>query len=172
MEALVQIVSHIPVWVTLVLLYGIFMGVRALFPRNVSLVAVTIVPLIFLALSLSSLASAIHQVPVSAAVWVGGIAIGILGGLTLFAARILDANAGAGRLRIAGSPVTLVLFVLIFATKFYYNMHLAMDPSAAHSVGFVSAVLGLSGMSTGIMIGRVGKLLAGRFGRGSYASAS
>lgn len=171
MVALIQIASHIPAWVGAVLIYGIVMGIRSMFARNVSLAAMSVVPLLFLGLSLTSLLGAIHSVVLSAPVWAGGIVVGLLLGLTVFSARILEAKTGAGRLRIAGSPITLILFVLIFVTKFYYNMHIAMDPVAAQDVAFVSVVLGLSGMSTGIVFGRVAKLFAGYFGRGTYAAA-
>lgn len=171
MEALVQIVSHIPLWVLAVLLYGIIMGVRAMFARNISLVAVSVIPLLFLGLSLTSLAGAVRSVPVSAAVWAAGLVIGVLFGATIFSARILDANAGPGKLRIAGSPMTLILFVLIFTMKFYYNMHIAMDPSAESDAAFVCFVLALSGAGTGIMIGRVSKLFARYVRRDEYAQA-
>lgn len=171
MEALIQIGSHIPTWVLAVLLYGIVMGVRAMFVRRVSLVAVSVLPLIFLGLSLTSLVGAVQAVPVGALAWALGMAAGIFSGLTVFSAKIIDSNAGAGRLTIAGSPVSLILFVLVFATKFYYNMHIAVDPHAVSDTMFVSTVLVLSGAGTGIMIGRVSKLFAGYFGRGALASA-
>ncbi|HUX14000.1 MAG TPA: DUF6622 family protein [Spirochaetia bacterium] len=167
----VQILSHVPTWVVAVLLYGVAMGIRAMFARNVSLVAVSIVPLVFLGLSLTSLVASIRAVPVSAPVWAVGLSAGIIAGATIFSARILDSDAGVGRLRIAGSPITLVLFVLIFATKFYYNFHIAIDPSAASNIGFVSTTLALSGISTGIMVGRVWKLFAGYFGRNALNAA-
>ncbi len=171
MEALVQILSHIPAWVDAVLLYGILMSVRAMFARNISLIAVSVMPLLFLGLSITSLVSAIRSVPVSAPVWAAGVAAGIIFGMTIFSARILDSSIGGGRLRIAGSPVTLILFILIFATKFYYNMHIAMDPAAAGNTGFVCTALALSGASTGIMFGRVSKLFAGYLRRDDYAQA-
>jgi len=171
MEALIQIFSQIPTWVVAVLLYGIVMGVRAMFVRRVSLVAISVPALVFLGLSLTSLVAAVHAVPVGAFFWALGIAAGILAGMTIFSAKIVDADAGGGRMTIAGSPVSLILFVLIFATKFYYNMHIAMQPHAASDPVFVSTVLALSGAGTGIMIGRVSKLFAGYFGRGALASA-
>lgn len=101
----------------------------------------------------------------------GGIVVGLLAGMTRFSATILDPKAGRGRLRIAGSPLTVILFVLIFVTNSYYNVRVAMDTSAMQNVALVSAVLALSGLSTGIMFGRVSKLFAGHFGRSTFAAA-
>lgn len=168
---IIQILSHIPTWVLAVLAYGIIMGIRSMFPRSISLVVVAVLPIVFLGLSLTSLVSAIHAVALSAPMWAAGLIVGILAGLTVFSARILDANVGSLRLKIAGSPVTLILFVLIFATKFYYNMHIALDPAAATNAVFVCSVLALSGASTGIMIGRVSRLYAGYFSGRTLASA-
>jgi len=166
-----QIFSQVPLWVVPLLVCGIAMGVRAMFARNISLVAALVLPLIFLALSLTSLASAIKAVPVSAAVWLMGTALGIVAGLTVFAARVIDPEVGSGRLRIDGSPATLIVFILIFATRFYYNFHLATDPSAASNVGFVATALALSGIGTGIVVGRVAKLYVTYFGRKIFSSA-
>ncbi|HUX50284.1 MAG TPA: DUF6622 family protein [Spirochaetia bacterium] len=166
-----QILSHIPLWVVALLVYGIVMGIRAMFARNISLVTASLLPLLFLFLSLTSLISAMRSVPVSAVVWMVGATLGIVAGLTVLAAKVLDRDAGAGRMRIAGSPATLMVFVLIFATKFCYNFQLASDPSAASNVGFVATTLALSGIGTGIAVGRVTKLLVTYFGHSSFSSA-
>ena len=168
---IIQILSHIPSWVLAVLAYGIIMGIRSMFPRNISLVVASVLPLVFLGLSLTSLVSAVHAVALSLPMWAVGLVVGVLAGLTVFSARILDAHAAPGRLRIAGSPVTLILFVLIFATKFYYNMHIALDTAAATNAGFVCSVLALSGVSTGIVIGRVSRLYAAYFSGSAPATA-
>ena len=166
-----QIFSQVPLWVVALLVYGIAMGVRAMFARNISLVTASLLPLLFLFLSLTSLVSAIRTVPMSAVVWMVGAAPGIVAGLTVFAAKVIDPDAGAGRMRIAGSPATLVIFILIFATKFCYNFQLATDPSAASNVGFVATTLALSGIGTGIAVGRVAKLFVAYFGRNGLSSA-
>lgn len=171
MEALVQIAGHTPAWVFAVLVYGLSAGVRAMWERKVSLWAVSIVPLLFLGLSLSPLLGAIRTVTVGAPVWAAALAVGVLAGSTFLSPRILDAMVGGGRVRIAGSPVALVLFIGIFAAKYYYNVRIALHHSAASDPVFVSVILALSGFTTGVMFGRVGRLFTEYFGKRKLAAA-
>jgi hypothetical protein len=52
------------------------------------------------------------------------------------------------------SPTNLVLVILIFVTKYYFGVQVGMDPSLVDDPQFVALDLGISGILTGMFIGR------------------
>jgi len=158
METMVSILSGIPLWVYAVLAYGIFMGIRAMAVRTVSLKMLLLLPLVFLGLSLSSLVPLAVGAPLVAVVWLLCVALGAVLGWFYLTADPLSVERDKGRLVVPGTWVVLVLFLTIFAVKFVFGYQSAVHPEVAALPGFRFVVFGLSGISTGIVVGRTAKL--------------
>ena len=158
MEALMAILSGIPMWVYPVFFYGIYMGVRALAVRTVSLVLMTLLPVVFLGLSLSSLLPLVGGSPLVGLVWLLTLGLGAVLGWFYLTAEPLSVDRAKGRLVVPGSPLVLVLFLTIFTVKFVFGYESAVNPPVAAQPWFLLAVFGLSGVATGVVAGRTAKL--------------
>jgi hypothetical protein len=75
-------------------------------------------------------------------------------GTALVARQTIGADRARSLLHLPGSPGNLVLIVLIFATKYYFGVRIGMDPALVAQPGFVALDLGISGILTGIFLGR------------------
>ena len=160
MEALVQIVTHTPVYVFPALAYGVFAGIRGLRPRSVSIQTMPILPAVFLVLAITSLVTAASVLPTAVFAWVVALAAGIALGASLMAARVLQVDRDRSRVTVGGSATALVLFLAIFALKYMNGVVHARNAGLAAAPAFILAVTVLSGVSTGIMVGRVAKLFS------------
>jgi hypothetical protein len=153
-----EIVSHTPIWVWFVMAYGIWVGVRAFSERKVSLTMASLLPIVFFGLSLSSLIGVAERSPAVGLVWLLAVAAGVVLGWFYLSAEPLEVHRGRGTLLVPGTWAVLVLFVVIFITKFTYGIEQATNPDLASSLVFQVVVFALSGLSTGIVTGRTTRL--------------
>jgi hypothetical protein len=157
MNAFSEIVSHIPVWVWVVMAFGIWSGVRAFNQRKVSLAMATLLPLVFLFLSLSNLAGVVGEAPAIGLLWLLAVAVGFVLGWFFLSAEPLEVYRGKGTLLVPGTWIVLAMFIVIFATRFTYGYEQAAHPEAI-TLMFQVVVFALSGLSTGIVTGRTARL--------------
>jgi hypothetical protein len=155
---LIGIVTGTPVWVWAVLAYGIYMGIRALGRRQVSLWTLGIVPLVFLGISLPQVAAVALTQPLAPVFYGLCAAAGAVVGWFFLTPEPLAVDRSRGTLVISGTWTVLVVFLTVFAVKFTYGTVLVVAPATAAQPGFVSTVFGLSGLATGIVVGRTARL--------------
>ncbi len=152
---IVQILSHTPIWVWLLLAFLISRGVKAMRPREASPSRVLIVPLVFLLWGLSGLIGAEEGLGVKLALFAAGLGVGLLAGRGLAswmpAPRILRE---AGALAMPGSPVVLILICLAFAAKYVGNVALAIDADPAARFEIACAMAATGGLFSGLFWGR------------------
>ena len=170
MNALVQIVGHTPPYVFLALAYGLFAGFRAFRPRPMALYAMPIMPAVFLVLSVGSLIPAASALPTAAVAWIAALGAGIAMGATVLAAEVVAIDRGHGRVTVGGSAMVLVLFVVIFSLKYFNGVVHATNPILAGTPGFILAMTAVSGLGTGIMVGRIARLFSAYFRTGAVAA--
>jgi len=156
--------SQVPGWVWLVLGYGLWVGFKAFGRRKVSLAMAGLLPLVFFALGLSSLVGLVGAAPVLGLVWLLAVAAGAALGWYFLSQEPLEIHRGRGTVVVPGTWTILVLFLVIFTTKFAYGYVSATNPAAAGAPAFLLAVFGLSGLSTGIVTGRTARLYSEYFG--------
>lgn len=156
--------TQVPFWVWLVLAYGLWMGFKAFGARKVSLTMAGLLPLVFLGLSLSSLVGVVAEAPVIGLAWLLAVGAGGALGWYYLSQDPLEVHRGRGTLVVPGTWTILVLFLVIFMTKFAYGYVSATDPAAAQAPAFALVVFGLSGISTGIVTGRTARLYNAYFG--------
>jgi hypothetical protein len=150
MTFVVQMLAHTPPYVFLLLAYLAWQGVKSLRTRRRSVWTMLIVPALFTATGLSLLVlRPSADIPPMAAWLVGLMAFAPLGLVT--GPRILAVDRASGRVTLAGSPVSLVRNLLVFATQYGIAVTLFRHPEARASLAVAGHAV--SGTSVGYFIG-------------------
>lgn len=149
-----QLVSNTPVWVWAILIFLVTRGVAAMKPGETSLAKLAIVPALFTAWGLWSLAHRFDASWEAWGEWLVGIAVGMGLGWLLLRRATLTLNAASGTLWRSADYSLLPLLLVTFAVKYGFEVALSVSPSLNVDAGFRAAYLLLSGGFTGIFIGK------------------
>jgi len=150
METLFKALKGTPWWVYALFVYLVWVGVRAMKPQMVSVNKMFIVPLIFVAWSIYGLIIR-FQGWVDIFFWAIAIIAGFfVGGYLVF--KKFRADRKKLLAYIPGSPVILILVLVIFAVRYFFGYY-----SATHEVGQAMHVAQIivSGSITGMFVGRM-----------------
>jgi hypothetical protein len=154
MDTLWQAIANTPWWVYVILIYLITLGIKATRRTKVPLLKLTIMPVIFTALSVHTLITAFKIDFYSITLWVISILVGCVLGWIQVSRFDLRVDKQHWIIEAPGTWSTLWLILIIFAIKYYFSYALAVDPGLTHNDWFELAMLGLSGLFTGLFIGR------------------
>ncbi len=155
MEAAKQILANTPWWVYVLFLYLIYVGIKASKPGTVSIHKLYIIPIIFTYLSIDTLITAVKINLFSVGTWLIAIIIGVgLGWLQVFRS-VIQVDRPNKLVKLPGTWTTLVIIIIIFACKYYFGYELGVDPLKAEQTGFEFSMLAISGLCTGLFIGRL-----------------
>ena len=157
-----SILSHTPLWVWPLILYGLFVGWNRSRARIVAPQRLFIMPALITGLALYNLVSS----GISASGLLGFACGAVAGALTGMAvARRRPARMLAdGRLALQGDWVPLVLVVAIVVIRYARGVALGLDPALTQVPGFILASALLSGFFAAMMIARtIGVLPPGFF---------
>jgi len=158
MRALAPIIEGTPIWVWALLALLLFLGIRALRPTTAPLWRIAILPTVFLVWGLSGLIAANGLAVQRAAPWLAAIAAGSLIGWMNAGRYPIRADRDHGLVRLPGGPSTLVLALLIFVIKYAFGVMHAMSPAAFADARFWLTELAVSGILTGMFLGRFARL--------------
>ncbi len=87
--------------------------------------------------------------------WSSAIVIGaVLGWLQIFY-RQLRVDREHKLIKVPGSWSTLILIFIIFGTKYYFGYQLSSDPQLVYQTNFEISMLAVSGICTGLFVGRL-----------------
>jgi hypothetical protein len=151
-----QIAIHTPVWVYLILIYLIVVGVKASKTRVVKLQRIFVIPAILAVMSVHSLMTTITLVDyLIVSSWIIAMLIGIL--LGWWQVKRLDIQIDKKRLliQIPGTWSTMYILITIFVTKYYFGYEKATNPILMEQLEFNVSMLAVSGVCTGLFIGRL-----------------
>ena len=146
MRPVVQIVAGTPPWVWALLALLVNLGIRALRPTTGPLWRIAILPTVFLVWGLYGLAASNGLSAQRAVPWLVALAVAAL--------RPIRADRTHGLVHVPGGPFTLVMSLLIFAIKYVFGVLHAMDPVAFADARLWLTELAVSGLLTGMFIGR------------------
>lgn len=155
MSTFTEALRHTPTWVYLVFFYLLFIGIKSLRDRELPFFKIFIVPAIFFYISLSSLLKNFHLESSTILVWIFAIFLGITIGFLQYQKQGVKFLKEKNTFQIPGSYSTLVLFLIIFASKYYFGYGLARDPALLEQKSFEYSMLGVSGVCTGALLGRL-----------------
>lgn len=148
--------SNTPWWVYALFIYLVMIGIKASNTRVISIKKLFIIPVIFTYLSIHTLITSfdIHVLEVS--IWGSAILIGTLfGWAEVFRQhRHIKVDKTKHLIQVPGSWMTLILILVIFASKYYFGYELDQDPELIHQNAFEYSMLIVSGICTGLFIGR------------------
>jgi hypothetical protein len=148
------IVQHTPSWVWVVFVTLIVLGIRQSFARRLRRGRVATLPIVFVALSLVGLVSALRADGGTLLAWAIGVCAAA--GLALQAGAPAAARwlAAERVFEVPGSWVPLVLMLGIFGMRYAVAVLLALHPGLRGDAGF-AALAGLGyGIFSGLFLGR------------------
>lgn len=162
MPGVVDILSHTPLWVWPLILYGLFIGWSRTRDRVVSPSRLLVLPVLVTGLALYNLVAS----GISATALIGfacGAVAGAFAG-TAMARRRPARLLSDGRLALQGDWLPLALIIAIIVVRYAKGIALGVDPALAQETGFVLASAVLSGFLAAMMIARsIGVLPPGVF---------
>lgn len=149
-----QTLIHTPIWVFPLFAYLVWVGIKAMRPRTVTIWRSLIVPAVFIVWGLSRLfSSKDYAWPLVS--WLGAaVALLLVGLLT---ARPIELDHTSGEIKRPGSVVPLIRNVTVFALQYTVAVISAVDPHDATTAAIVGRVI--SGGTTGYFLGRTVALL-------------
>jgi len=142
----------IPIWVFVLFFVMLFIGIKRCYKRRVKSPKLVVLPIIVFILSVRHLREVSHPVMLF---WVIGILIGILLGY-LHVRKKQIAMISDRVIEIPGDWSMLILIMGIFFIEFTINYVKAVNPILSHTLIFSLSVIGLSGLITGMTLGRNG----------------
>jgi hypothetical protein len=150
--SILAIASHTPAWVWLVLAGLIWLGLARTRDREVGLRGLVLFPLLLAASAISNLIGG-----GLAAAMLGGLGIGALLGLA--AGIALERRHSAtkldwGRVRLPGEWTSLVVVLVVFATRYAKVVIANIDPALTVSDGFEFASAAVSGFFAAMLLSR------------------
>ena len=154
MNFVLQTILNTPPWVWPLLALLLFLGIRALRPRTASLWRIAILPTVFCAWGLYGLVS-LHALTAQRILpWVAAMAVGISAGMLVAGLQPIRADKVRHLVRAPGGPLTLVLILSVFATKYAFGVLHATRSDLFAEPRFWLTELALSGVLTGMFAGR------------------
>lgn len=154
MEILQQFLTQTPIWVWVLLVWLLFRGFKGRMPGDTTLAKMAIIPVVFTAWGLFDLVTLYGAAPDTAIFWLVGIAAGSVIGWFLLARFQIVADRAAGVLHRPADYALLPLLMATFAVKYGFGVIGSVSPHLLAETGFRIAHLALSGLFTGIFVGK------------------
>jgi hypothetical protein len=149
-----SILQHTPVWVWGLFTAVIALGLSQTRDREVTLLRITILPLVLIALSMSGVLSAFGHAPLPLGGWASGVGAALVFGRQFVAVRGARWLAESGRLYVPGSWLPLVLIVGLFCIKYVAGASLTMHPALATDATFAGLCSLAYGSFSGLFLAR------------------
>jgi hypothetical protein len=154
-----EILSRTPVWVWGLLAALLAWGIAQSRDRLVAPSRLLLLPIVLLALGLSSMAAGFVALPAAAALWLAALA----GGATWSAGRAVRRGTqwrpDTRRLQLPGSWLPMLLIVVIFSLRYITSVGMAINPAWRTAPGVLLPLALLYGGLSGLFIGRALVLL-------------
>jgi hypothetical protein len=163
MEAVRQAIAHTPIWVWFVLAGLIYLGLRRMRPRSISLGRLILLPGIFLVLSAYNALSNGLPALEAIGIWLVGLALGSLIGRLAVPRNGVVVNRKTRRIAVPGSVVPLILILVIFIGRYASGYTFGRWPELRHDPLAMVIAAGYAALCTGIMIGRTAPLVLAYF---------
>ena len=146
---------HTPWWVYALFFYLLFVGVKAIKPRTIPLGKLFIIPAVFFVWGVSGIIEAAGFSMLHVLWWLLGLIV-VAGLAYLRVSRLsIMANRANKTMQIPGTYTTLIVILIIFASKYYFAAMLGTNPNLVHNMKFIIADLMISGGVTGWFVGNL-----------------
>jgi hypothetical protein len=151
---LMQIFTHTPVYVWVILALLVFRGIVASADRDMAFGKLLIIPLVMPLLSLQDISTRFDGGSVRFAFWaMAALLTAVL--VWKISPTRLSAGTQPGKVLVRGSWIPLAAMMAVFVTKYVAIVMLAINPHLRTDTLFIAAACGLFGIFNGIFFGRL-----------------
>jgi hypothetical protein len=154
LQAIWEIIKDTPTWVWVLFGYLVYVGINATRSRTVYLPKIFIVPTIFVVMTWHTVVTKFSINYLTILVLVGALLIGYGFGWSLVSRHEVKFDRQQLLIQISGTWSVLLIILIMFCSKYYFGFAMAMDPKIVEKLSFEFAFLAISGIGTGIFIGR------------------
>ena len=147
--------QNTPWWVYLVFVLLLVRGVKASRPRLISLRRLCILPIVLLGVSLYVLLVVVTPGSATIGAWLFCLFIGGVLSFIQIERQTLVFDKKRHLVKTSGTWTVLILILLIFFSKYYFDYTLTIDPQEIHHLIFRLSLCGVSGLCNGLIIGRL-----------------
>lgn len=154
MEGILQALKGTPLWVYLLFVFLIWLGVKSIKTRVLSIYRLAILPtfITFMGIQTARSAFSISFLPVFA--FVLALILGGALGMREMGKKMLRVDQKRHLVEVPGTWMTLILILVIFSAKYYFGYALARDPTRAEDTTFELSLLSVTGLCVGLLVGR------------------
>ncbi|PHM39317.1 membrane protein [Xenorhabdus mauleonii] len=149
-----SIIKDTPVWVWALLVFLVMRGIKALSDREMRTERLFLLPMIFLIWGVHSVITETYFSNVALMMFGIGLILGIAIGWLMWKSQPrLKSKPDSNLIIRPGTPLTLVLILVTFASKFIMTAMLSINPTLVHSLHY-NLFFGLfSGILDGVLWG-------------------
>jgi hypothetical protein len=151
---LLQIIQGTPLYVWALLAGLLWLGLSQARTRTIGSRRASLLPAVFIVLSLAGVIGAFGANAIAVATWAIGIVVSVAGGPRLLPRLGATWQAAGDSLQIAGSWLPLGLIVALFMVKYAAGISLAMHPQLAAETPFVVGCSFAYGVFSGLFAAR------------------
>ncbi len=151
--------ANTPWWVYVLFYFFVSRGIKARRPAVVSPARLAVVPAIMMVWGGWSLATLFPVTPLTLGSWAIALVAGTAFGAWLAQGIHIRADHERGLLWRPGDPTFLPLVIAIFALKYVFGYLLGVDPGIARNPVFYFTDIVVSGLITGIFVGKFAMVL-------------
>jgi hypothetical protein len=150
--SIATIISHTPHWVWILAAFLLYRGVKALQPREMTWPRMLLLPVLFLVWGLYDIVTQLHLPALALAAFAGALVLGASLGWLIAMQQEPARRVGLLIYR-PGTPVTLILIVIAFLSKYALSVAVAYHPDLAANAHYNLLYGALSGATDGIFWG-------------------
>ncbi len=147
--------QNTPWWVYLIFCLLVVKGLKSTRPQLISLKRLCFLPLLLLIVSIYGLVVVVPPSTGSIGFWLFGVVVGSVLGCIQIQRQPLIFDKKRHLVQTSGTWSILILILLIFFSKYYFNYTLAVNPLEIHHIVFRLSLLGASGLCNGLLFGRL-----------------
>lgn len=160
MEILQQFLIHTPVWAWVILVYLLVRGIQARRPADTTLTKIAVIPVLFTAWGIYDLVVLYHPALETVGLWLLGIVVGSGIGWLIVSRYDITVDRAQGKMHRPADFSLLPLLLVTFAVKYAFGAIGAVSPEQLSSSSLGVVDIALSGLFTGIFIGKFLRYLA------------
>ncbi|NRN28587.1 DUF6622 family protein [Photorhabdus heterorhabditis] len=154
MSQYVTIIKDTPIWVWILLVFLVMRGIKALSDREMRIERIFLLPTVFLIWGAHSIITETHFPDLSLIMMGIGLVFGITIGWILWRSQPrLREKPGSTLIIRSGTPLTLIVIIITFISKFIMTALLSLSPMLLHLL-YYNLLFGLvSGLLDGVFWG-------------------
>lgn len=151
---IIDIISHTPLWVFILLFILVLLGYSQTKDRVVSQSKIFILPTSMILLSFIGTLLAFNNNLLSILLWLTGISISLIVVLNISHAKDIFYNQKKNEFHIKGSIIPLILMLSIFFLKYFIGVVTVKKPLLINQIEFIVIISLLYGLISGIFLAR------------------